>query len=222
MTRILLIDDEPIVGAGLRAVLDAQEDLQVVGEEQDLGRATRTLSRSEPDVIVLDTPAVDDGTFRAIRALLKGRPQAAVLVVSSDGDVTTALRAIMAGATAYLPSRVSTALMVQVVRTVTEGAMVLPRSVGRELAGRLVPKMSQRSALVHLLSTREHRVLELLADGCSNAEIGGELFISEATVKKHVSQILRKLQRRDRLQVALYARDLGLGSAQGQLHEGPT
>lgn len=222
MTRILLIDDEPIVGAGLRAVLDAQEDLHVVGEEQDLRRAARTVARSEPDVIVLDTPAADEGTFGAIRALLRNRPHAAVLLLTSDGDTHTALLAIMAGARGYLPSRVSTELMVQVVRTITEGGMVVPGPVGRELAGQLVPRMSQRAALEHTLSKREQRVLDLLADGCSNAEIGAELFISEATVKKHVSQILRKLQMRDRLQAALYARDLGFGCHKDHQQGGPS
>lgn len=222
MTRILLIDDEPIVGAGLRAVLDAEEDLQVVGEEQDLRRATGTLARSEPDVIVLDTSAADDGTFGAIRALLRRRPQAAVLLVSGNGDTRTVLGAIMAGVTAYLPSRVSTELMVQVVRTISQGGMVLPGRVGRELAGQLAPRMSQRGALAQVLSEREQRVLELLAEGRCNAEIAGELFISEATVKKHVSHILRKLQCRDRLQAALYARDLGLGSPRDHPPDDPS
>lgn len=214
MTRILLIDDEPIMGAGLRAVLDAQDDLQVVGEEHETGRAATTLARSQPDVIVLVAPVADAGTFGAVRTLLKGRPRTAVLLVTTDGDLTTALQAVVAGAMAYLPSRVSPELMVQVVRTVTQGGMVLPGSVGRELAGEVVARTSRRGTLVHLLTEQEQCVLKLLATGCSNAEIGGALFISEATVKKHVSQILRKLQLRDRLQAALYARDLGLGSAQ--------
>lgn len=102
----------------------------------------------------------DDGTFGGIRAVLEARPQATVLLVSSDGDARTALRAIMAGATAYLLSAVSMELVVQVVRTINQGGLVLPRRIGWELAGQLIPKVIQRGTLAHVLSEREQRVLD--------------------------------------------------------------
>jgi len=211
VTRILLIDDEPIVGAGLRAIFEAQWDLQVVGEERDVHVAAAKLARSQPDVILLDVHAAGAVKFGAIRILVEGRPRAAVVLVSGDEDPATMLRAIAAGASGYLPSRAPTELMVQVVRTVAAGGLVLPRPVGADMARQLASELDERAAVVGLLSERERGVLKLLAGGRSNTEIGRELFISEATVKKHVSQILRKLRRRDRLQAALYACELGLG-----------
>jgi DNA-binding NarL/FixJ family response regulator len=162
-------------------------------------------------VIVLDVHAAGATLCDAVRTLLDSRPRTAVLLVGGEEDKTTALRAITAGARAYLPSHVPTELVVQVVRTIAEGGLVLPGGIARDMARQLVRELDERDAVVQLLSEREHGVLVLLGSGRSNAEIAQELFISEATVKKHVSQILRKLRRRDRLQAALYASELGLG-----------
>lgn len=212
MTRILLINDEPIVRAGLRTIFEAHDDLDVVGEEQDGSRVLVALTRYRPDVVILETHVTGASTLRTVRRLADNAPNCAVLLVATENDTRAALNAIVAGARAYLLSSASTSLMVQVVRTIAGGVVVLPRFVGEDLARLLPPELDERRrTLLDALSDREQRVLELLSDGRSNTEIAHDLCVSEATVKKHVSQVLRKLRLRDRLQAGLFGRELGLG-----------
>lgn len=212
--RIMLIDDRPVAGIGLSAILGAQPDLDVVRTEREVGAALDVLSELEPDVVVLDTETADSGTFAAIRAVVGQRPQSAVLLISDDRSADTALLALAAGTSGYLSSRAEAELMVQAVRTIGVRGLVLPRSAAAAVTGRSVPAQEPAPDRMPALSSQERRVLGMLADGRSNNEIARVLFVSEATVKKHLSQVLRKLGVRDRLQAGLYAYRVGLGTVE--------
>ncbi|MGF7238531.1 MAG: response regulator transcription factor [Frankia sp.] len=210
--RVLLVDDQPIVRVGLRAVLSEQPDIDVVDEARNPRSALSRLDHLRPDVIVLDVDAADETTFAAIEQLAARADGAfAILLVTAQDSGLTAARAIRAGARGCMVLQGRTELLVESVRTVALGGIVLTAPGVRELVRGLKPRLRREEvdARVHELSERERAVLALLAQGRSNAEIARELHLAEATVKKHLSQVLRKLGLRDRLQAGLYAHTAG-------------
>lgn len=209
--RILLIDDRPVAQIGLFAIFTAEPDLEVVGTEPKIESALDALAVLQPDVVVVETETANDGTFDAIRAVRGRRPDSAILLITDDRSADTALQALDAGTSGYLSSRSAAELMVQAVRTIGADGVVLTRSAAAGVAARRAAVNESLTDGLGKLSERERRVLGLLAQGRSNSEIALHLFISEATVKKHLSQALRKLGLRDRLQAGLYAYRLGLG-----------
>jgi DNA-binding NarL/FixJ family response regulator len=211
--RILLADDDPLVRIGLRAVLDGESDLLVVGEAADGAEAVAQARSLTPDVVLMDVrmPGVDG--IRATELILRREPSPRVLVVTTfenDGFVYAALRA---GASGFLLKRARPEELIRAVRVIAAGDVLLFPASLRALAGRHAgaggPGGGPGVTRVRLLSAREAEVLRLMATGLSNAEIAERLVIGIETVKTHVAGVLAKLQARDRTQAVITAYESG-------------
>jgi DNA-binding NarL/FixJ family response regulator len=190
--RVLLVDDHPIVRQGLRGMLATASDIDVVGEESNGVGALRALSLLEPDVVLMDLrmPGMDGATATA--EIARARPSTRVLIVTTYDTDADILRAVEAGATGYVLKDAPIADLVAAVRAASRGETVLAPSV----AAKLVRHM--RSAGPDQLTAREIEVLACVGRGLSNADIGRELFIGEATVKTHLLRTFAKLGVDDR------------------------
>ena len=206
MIRVLVVDDEELVRSGLRLILSTEPDLDVVAEAADGEQALAMVELHQPDVVMLDIrmPGLD-GIEVARRLAASGSPARVVVLTTFDNDdyVYGALRA---GASGFLLKDAPATQLVSAIRAAAAGDAVLAPSVTRrvvdELGRRQAPVAIQR---LDVLTDRERDVLTLMAEGCSNAEIGDRLFITEGTVKTHVARILVKLGVRDRLQAVVLA-----------------
>jgi NarL family two-component system response regulator LiaR len=207
--RVLIADDHPVVLHGLRAFLQLQEDLEIVGEAADGAEAVEMVQRDPPEVVLLDlvTPRMDG--IEAIRRIRAASPSTKVIVLTTHAGDEKVFPAVKAGAAAYLLKDIEPADLVEAIRTVDRGEGVLHPSV----AGRLMQEFAagRERGEEELLTERELEVLRLLAQGLSNREIARTFVISEKTVKTHVSNILAKLHLADRTQAALFAVRRGLG-----------
>jgi DNA-binding NarL/FixJ family response regulator len=208
MIRILIVDDHAVVREGLRAFLELQEGMEVVGEAADGELAISEAERLQPDVILMDLvmPKLDGvGAMRALRARVPG---ARVVVLTSFLDDERLLPAIQAGAAGYMLKNAEPAELARAVRLAVSGETLIDPAV----AAQLVHAMSDRSRLPQqeVLTRRELEVLELIARGRSNKRIAQELGIAEKTVKTHVGHVLAKLGVSDRTQAALLAVREGL------------
>ena len=207
--RVLLVDDEELVRSGLRAILGAREDIEVVGEAADGAVVVPLAARLRPDVVVMDIrmPLVDGiQATRDLRRRLAEPPR--VLVVTTFGEDENVYAALAAGADGFLPKRARPADIVDAVRVVAGGESLLFPVAIRALAAQQAPAVPTRPAPE--LTPREREVLLLVARGLSNTEIAGELFLGLQTVKTHVSALLRKLGARDRTQAVIAAYESGL------------
>lgn len=209
--RVLLADGEWLVRTGLRAVLDADDRLQVVGVAVDRDAALRHAARLRPDVLVLDAGLTAAPALAAVAAV--AATTRLLLVTESDADEHV-LRALRLGAAGTVPRRVEPIRLVEAIRAVAAGGVFVPPHVARQVlehageAGHQPdPVLRRRFAS---LSERELEVVRLLARGMSNAEIAGELYLSEGTVKTYVTRTLNKLRLRSRVQVVVAAYDAGL------------
>ena len=201
--RVLLCDDQALVRSGFRMVLEAREDLQVIGEADDGIQAVALARHASPDVILMDIrmPNMD------------GNPARIVILTTYDVDEYV-FQALRAGASGFLLKDCEPVQLVEAVRVVARGDALLAPSVTRRLLDRFAQGLPDgRDAAPTELSSlteRETEVLALLATGLSNLELAERLFLTEATVKTHVSSILRKLDLRDRLQAVVFAYEAGL------------
>ncbi len=215
MTRVLIVDDEALVRAGLRMILESADDLEVVGEAEDGADAVDAVRRDRPDVVLMDIrmPRLDG--LAATRAL-QSLPEAPKVVVLTTFDLDDyVFRALQAGASGFLLKDTPPRELVNAVRVVAAGEAMLSPGVTRRLIGHFAAddrSDRQRTARERLeaLTERELEVLAAVGRGLSNAEIGRELYMSEATVKAHVSRVLVKLDATNRVQVAILAHDAGL------------
>jgi DNA-binding NarL/FixJ family response regulator len=212
---VLIADDQALVRAGFRMILEAEEDMEVVGEAADGREAVEEARRLWPDVVLMDVRMPDVDGIEATRRLL-GDDGAAVKVVmlttfDMDEYVYDALRA---GASGFLLKDVPPEQLVDGIRAVASGDALLAPSVTRRVIEEFVrrPPDSVRTAPPELaeLTARELEVLKLVARGLANAEIAKELFISATTVKTHVAHVLMKLKLRDRVQAVVFAYESGL------------
>jgi DNA-binding NarL/FixJ family response regulator len=209
--RVLLVDDEELVRSGLRVVLDAQDDVEVVGEDADGAVVVPLVATLRPDVVVMDVrmPLVDGiAATRALRDSFPGPPR--VLVLTTFGDDENVHAALHAGAHGFLPKRARPAEIVDAVRVVAGGESLLFPAAIRSLAARHAGAAAGRREPAVGLTAREEEVLVLMARGLSNGEIAGELYLGLQTVKTHVSSLLRKLGARDRTQAVIAAYESGL------------
>jgi DNA-binding NarL/FixJ family response regulator len=211
--RVVIADDQTLVRAGFRMILDARDDIEVVGEAEDGAEAIALVTELAPDVVLMDVrmPGVDgiEATRRIVDA---GTVTRIILLTTYDIDdyVYAALRA---GASGFMLKDVRPTDLAEGIRVVARGDAMLAATVTRRLLDRLVPTLPDPGDAppdFSVLSEREVEVLRLVASALSNAEIAQRLFLSEATVKTHVSSLLRKLGLRDRVQAAVYAYDVGL------------
>ncbi|MGW5581806.1 response regulator [Micromonospora chokoriensis] len=213
MIRIVLVDDQQLVRAGFRMVLDLQTDMTVVGEAGDGAEALRLLRTVEADVVVMDLRMpVLDGVSATGRICAAG-PLPRVLVLTTFDTDQEAFAALQAGASGFLLKSVPPQELLAAIRTVAGGeAVVAPRVTRRLLdrfAGRFEPTTATPAGTPEL-TDRERQVLLLVAQGMSNNEIGFRLHVADATVKTHVGRILTKLGLRDRTQAVVYAYESGL------------
>ena len=209
--RVLLVDDEELVRSGLRTILDAQDDIEVVGEAADGAVVVPLVARLRPDVVVMDIrmPLVDGiQATRDLRRRLAEPPR--VLVVTTFGEDENVYAALHAGAAGFLPKRARPAEIVDAVRIVAGGESLLFPAAIRTLAAAHAPTQPRRT--IPDLTGRETEILQLMARGLSNGEIAGELYLGLQTVKTHVSSLLRKLGARDRTQAVIAAYESGIVS----------
>ena len=218
--RVLLADDEQLVRAGFRLILESEPDIEVVGEAGDGAEAVALATSLDPDVVLMDIqmPKLDGlEATRQIAAL--GREESSRVLVLTTFEVDEYVyEALRAGASGFLLKRTPAADLVAGIRVVAAGEALLSPSVTR----RLIDQFAQRPAAtkaaggsVEELTEREREVLALVAHGLSNAEIAGQLVLSEGTVKTHVKHIFGKLDLRDRAQAVIFAYDHGLVEPRG-------
>jgi DNA-binding NarL/FixJ family response regulator len=203
--RVVIADDQPMMRAGFKAVLEATGDIEVVAEANDGEEAVRAADEHAPDVVLMDIRMPRMDGIEATRRL----PRRRVLILTTFGLDQYILEALRAGASGFLLKDAPTQEVVAAVRAVAAGDAVLSPAVTRQLldqvARRLPAAVSRRHDELDLLTEREHEVLRLLANGLSNAEMADALVVSEATIKSHVSNLLGKLGLRDRVQAVIYA-----------------
>ncbi|MDY6893667.1 MAG: response regulator transcription factor [Chloroflexota bacterium] len=212
--RVLLVDDQAMVRAGFRMFLEAEPDIEVVGEAEDGLGAISAMQRLQPDVVLMDIQMpVMDG-LEATRRIIGSESQASsrVLILTTFERDDYIFEALRAGASGFLLKNAPPEDLISGIRVVAEGNALLAPSVTRriieEFARRPLPT-GYKDDLDHL-TEREVEVLRLLAKGKTNAEIADELFVSETTVKTHVSNVLTKLGLRDRVQAVVFAYESGL------------
>jgi len=206
--RVLIVDDHPVVRQGLRTFLSSRPGLEVVGEAGDGNEALAEAARVEPDVILLDLVMPRGGGIDAIRRLRAGGDRPRVIVLTSFAGDDQVVEAVRLGASGYLLKDVAPAELEAAIRRVHDGGVLLDPSV----VGAVMAEVAQAQPPpgVHELTARERQVLSLLAQGRSNRDLAAELYVSEKTVKTHVSSILTKLRLTDRTQAALFAVRHGL------------
>jgi DNA-binding NarL/FixJ family response regulator len=213
--RVLIIDDEALVRAGLRMILESAGDITVVGEAGDGAEAIEAVARCQPDVVLMDIrmPRLDGLAATAALRAIDEKPPVVMLTTFDLDDYV--FRALQAGADGFLLKDTPPLELINAVRVVAGGESMLSPSVTRKLiahftANARAPRRDDARDSLSELSPREHDVLAEVGRGRSNAEIGAVLFMSEATVKAHVSHLLTKLQRANRVQLAILAHDAGL------------
>ncbi|MCB9420241.1 MAG: response regulator transcription factor [Ardenticatenaceae bacterium] len=214
--RVLLVDDQALFREGLSTLLSIHSDIEVVGEAENGEVALRTAAQTNPDVVLMDLrmPVLDG--VAATRRLSQIQPDSRVIVLTTFDDDEHIFDGLRAGAVGYLLKDVSSTKLVEAIRAAASGQSFLQPSVAAKViseftrvTGSQQPAISSQP-LVEPLSERELEVLQQVAAGASNKEIAAELFITEGTVKNHLTNILGKLGVRDRTQAALKAKELGL------------
>jgi DNA-binding NarL/FixJ family response regulator len=214
VVRVLIADDEALIRSGIRLVLASADDIEVVAEAADGRAAVDEAARRAVDVILLDIrmPALDG--LSALAELARVAPAARVVVLTTFGEDEYISRALAAGAAGFLLKDSAPDELIRAVRAVAAGEAYLSPAVTRRVIGRFrrddVARATAAGRRLESLSERELEVLRLLARGLSNADIGGRLFVSEATVKTYMSRLLAKLDCANRVQAALLAHEAGL------------
>ena len=215
--RILIADDHPLFRDGLRALLEATSDMEIVGEAAKGDDAVALAAARQPDVILMDLKMPGMSGIDATRAILHASPHIGVLVVTMFEDDNSVFAAMRAGARGYLLKGAKYDEILRAIRSVGNGEAIFSPTI----AARLIAYFASipRTTLPQVfpaLTTREREILGLIARGDKNAAIADQLFLSEKTVRNHVTNILSKLQVADRAQAIIRARDAGLGRRDDQ------
>ena len=212
--RVLLCDDQALVRDGFRMILNAQEEIDVVGEAADGAEAVELSKRLLPHVVVMDVRMPGMNGIEATRRIVASGVDSRVLILTTFDLDEYVYEALRVGASGFLLKDVTAAQLAEGVRVVAAGEAMLAPTVTRRLlerfAGILPGAEEQMPSSLSALTGREREILTLLASGLSNAELGARLYLSEPTIKTHLSSIFRKLGVRDRVQAVIAAYDAGL------------
>jgi DNA-binding NarL/FixJ family response regulator len=211
--KVVIADDQALVRGGFRMILDAREDIEVAGEAADGAEAIALVAEHEPDVVLMDVRMPNVDGIEATRQIVASGSPARIIILTTHDVDEYVFAALRAGASGFLLKDVRPPDLVEAIRVVARGDALLAASVTRRLLDRfaaVLPDDAARPADLDELTERELEVLRLVALALSNAEIAARLVLTEATVKTHVSSVLRKLQLRDRVQAVVYAYDVGL------------
>ncbi|MFD5949177.1 response regulator [Streptomyces collinus] len=209
--RVFLLDDHEVVRRGLADLLDAEPDIAVVGDAENVEHALARGPALRPDVAVLDVRLPDGDGITVCRELRSRMPELACLMLTSFDDEEALLDAIMAGASGYVLKQIKGSDLVSAVRTVASGRSMLDPETTARLMRSLRSDPSEQQAVapeLASLSPREREILVLVGDGLTNREIGKKLYLSEKTVKNHISRLLAKLGVQRRVQAAVLASQL--------------
>ena len=211
--RVMLVDDDQILRSGLRAILSSDDSIEVVDEAENGRLAVQRARRHRPDVVLMDVRMPDLDGIAATTELLKAAPATKVIILTTFEIDEYILGALRAGASGFLLKRSSPEQLIAAIHTVAEGDALLSPSVTRRLIERVAahPILSRDvDPRLDELTAREREVLELVAQGLSNAEIAETLVLERTTVKTHVQRILTKLGARNRIEVVIVAYEWGL------------
>jgi RNA polymerase sigma factor (sigma-70 family) len=214
--RVLLVDDDDLMRAGLRAVLSSDDELEIVGEVSGGRGAVGAVREKRPHIVLMDIRMPDLDGIAATREVLSAMPDAKVVILTTFEDDDYLFGALAAGASGFLLKRTRPEDLIAAIRTVAEGDALLSPSVTRRVIDRAAtqPRLARTDALERL-TPREREVLELIARGMSNAEIADALVVEETTVKTHVKRLLAKLGLRDRVQAVIFAYEHGVAEPGG-------
>jgi two-component system, NarL family, response regulator DevR len=202
--RIFLLDDHEIVRRGVRELLEAEDDMQVVGEAGTVELALARIPPTQPQVAVLDVRLPDGNGIELCREIRSRQPEVACIMLTSFSDDEALLRAVLAGASGYLLKQIRGTDIVDAVRRVASGQSLLDPALTERVRSQLTKEPAEDERLARL-TNQERRILVLIADGLTNRQIGEEMHLAEKTVKNYVSNLLAKLGMERRTQAAVFA-----------------
>jgi DNA-binding NarL/FixJ family response regulator len=217
-TRVLIVDDDELMRAGLVAVLESDDDIEVVGQASTGREAIALTRRRQPDVVLMDIQMPDVDGIEATRELTGSASGTRILILTTFEEDDYIFGGLRGGASGFLLKRTRPEDLIRAVHTIAAGESLLSPSVTRRVIDRMASQPDPRrgrnsAAALQELTPREREVLELLAGGLSNGEIAAELVIEDSTVKTHVKRVLMKLGLRDRVQAVIFAYEHGLAPA---------
>ena len=203
-TRVLICDDHEVVREGLRTLLSRRPEIAVVGEAGTMQEAIDAAAKAKPDVVIMDVRLPDGSGVEACRAIREARPETHVIMLTSYADDEALFASIIAGASGYLLKQTRGQAVVDAIQAVAQGRSLLDPDVTGKVLERVRQGREQEDPQLASLTEQERKVLEQLAEGRTNREIGATLFLSEKTVKNYVSRILDKLGLSRRAEAAAY------------------
>ncbi|HZA76930.1 MAG TPA: response regulator transcription factor [Acidimicrobiales bacterium] len=215
MTRVLIVDDDDLMRAGLRELLSNDPSIEIAGEASTGREAVERARRLAPDVVLMDVRMPDLDGIAATRELSRAVPGARVLILTTFEQDDYIFSSLRAGASGFLLKRTRPEELIEAVHTIAAGDSLLSPSVTRRVIDRMsqqpVPALADQAKL-EALTSRERKVLELIARGLSNREIAAALTVEESTIRTHVKRVLMKLNLRDRVQAVIFAYESGINS----------
>lgn len=210
--RVVLGDTDPVVRAGLRALVAGADDLELAGEVPDLVSAPHRARDLRPDVVVVELTRGVADSLAVVRSIARGAPDAHVLVLAGEHERERLRRAVELGVRGWVDLGAAEDELLTAIRLVARGAMLIAPAAAEHVRGMVAGGHGADHDAFPQLSVRERQVLDLLAQGASNGQIAQALYLSPKTIRNHLSAICNKLQVVDRLQAALRAREAGLGA----------
>jgi len=205
VTRVFLVDDHEIVRRGIADLVDAERDLEVVGESGTIARTLGKVAATRPDVAVLDVRLPDGSGIDLCRSIRSAHPEVRCIILTAYDDDQAISAAVLAGASGYVLKDIRAQGLVEAIRAVAAGRELLPRTVATRVAASLAATLAEpeRTAGPEL-TLRERQILDLIAEGLTNRQIGERLELAEKTVKNYISGLLAKLGMERRTQAAVY------------------